>query len=181
MRYILVSDVFGRTQALEEIARLLSGCVEIYDPYQSKNMDFKNETEAYKYFVLQLGLDSYAIDLQDLILSKNDKVCLIGFSVGASAIWKISDTVNNNIVKAVCFYGSQIRHYKNIAPRFPIKLILPCSEEHFSISALISHLSNKDNIEIERTKYFHGFMNRHSGNFNDSAYKKYIQVLSEIE
>jgi len=37
----------------------------------------------------------------------NSVSTLIGFSIGASAIWQLSDKLSGNLVKrAICFYGS---------------------------------------------------------------------------
>ena len=178
MRYLIVSDVFGRTKAIEEIASGLSDTFEIIDPYNSKLMNFENETEAYKYFISSVSLERYTENLENKIQSYTENLCLIGFSVGASAIWKLSSLKNlKQISHAVCFYGSQIRHNKHIYPTFPVQLIFPAKEEHFSVADLINELSNRENVESIKTPYLHGFMNSHSENFNQFAYDQYIQNL----
>ncbi|MCP3940964.1 MAG: hypothetical protein GY710_05720 [Desulfobacteraceae bacterium] len=49
MHHIIVSDIFGRTQALEKFASAFSENVEIFDPYNSEMMGFKNEADVYKH------------------------------------------------------------------------------------------------------------------------------------
>lgn len=178
MRHLIIADVFGRTNALEKIASDISGSVEIFDPYNSKHMNFKNEAEAYKYFISKVGIDKYAQNLGDVVQSFSKQLCLIGFSIGASAIWKISSQKKlEHISKAICFYGSQIRHNININPTFTVELIFPATENHFSISELIVNLSNRENIHITQTSFYHGFMNSHSENFNQTGYNQFIQIL----
>lgn len=178
MHWILVSDIFGRTSALEKIAEALPGKVDIFDPYDSKHMAFNSEAQAYAYFSSEIGLDAYTDMLSSKIASLTDQVSLVGFSVGASAIWRISEKKElENISDAICFYGSQIRNHIDITPIFPIQLIFPSSESHFLVSELIHSLEGKENIEIHRADFPHGFMNSHSENFYQRGYDKFLKAL----
>lgn len=177
MKRLIVTDIFGRTKALEQLAAELAGNVEIIDPYNSKDMGFKNEAEAYAYFTAEVGLELYSKQLFNRLKVISDPVSLIGFSVGASAIWLISHYNQFQVRAAQCFYGSQIRHHTNITPVFPIQMILPATEENFSISQLMTALGRKQNVEINHVSYLHGFMNRHSENFNEAGYLKFIHIL----
>lgn len=181
MLHIIVSDIFGRTKALEKFASAFTNNFEIFDPYSSEMMDFANETDAYKYFTSEVGLDKYADSLSTKIKSVAKQVTLIGFSVGASAIWKISMQEQlENITTATCFYGSQIRNCRDINPLFPIQLIFPATETHFSVSDLIIDLSAKENVTIQQVAFFHGFMNTHSQNYDQSGYNQFTKELCNI-
>jgi len=80
---------------------------------------------------------------------------LIGFSIGASIIWRLSEKVSARSVKdAICFYGSQIRNYTDINPQFQIELIFPQSEPHFDISEPQSKLSKTHNVKMIKANYF---------------------------
>jgi dienelactone hydrolase len=178
MLHIIVSDIFGRTKALEKLGSAISKNVEILDPYSSEMMEFSNEADAYKYFTSEVGLDKYAESLSKTIKSVSKQVTLIGFSVGASAVWKISmQRELANISSATCFYGSQIRNYRDINPLFPIQLIFPATETHFSVSELITDLSAIENVKIQQVAYFHGFMNTHSQNYDQSGYNHFTQAM----
>ena len=59
MRRIIISDIFGRTPALEKLCRAIAPDTKIIDPYYGKFMDFQNEKEAYKYFMKQVGVNKY--------------------------------------------------------------------------------------------------------------------------
>jgi dienelactone hydrolase len=181
MNTIIVADIFGKTTALDEIAASISHEVEILDPYNAEVMNFRDETEAYRYFSTEIGLEAYAALLLETITAKTGPIMLIGFSVGAAAIWKISQlAAASHVASAIGFYGSQIRYSADITPLFPVKLIFPAAEPHFSISALIGTLSNTDKVQIQQVNSLHGFMNRHSQNFDTADYEQFMKELSAI-
>ena len=97
MNIIIFSDVFGITPALIELAEQLRA-ENIVDPYQGKIMDFMSEAEAYSYFISKIGLDSYVSKVLNIMALVNCETTVIGFSIGASAIWKSSERNNNNHV-----------------------------------------------------------------------------------
>ena len=179
MSIVLVSDVFGITPALLKLKDELTASV-IIDPYQGNIMDFKDESEAYAYFVEHIGLDHYGSILMNALEKLDPNITLIGFSVGASAIWQLSSRSTDFITQAICFYGSQIRNATHIEPSFKIDLFLPKSESHFNVDTLINKLTTKPNTNVTQVDYLHGFMNYHSVNFNQAGYDKYVRVLNDL-
>lgn len=178
MIIVVASDVFGNTAALSSFAHAFTENVLIFDPYNSKEMNFRCEKEAYNFFSQNVGLDTYEKKLKTFIQSIKSNVCLIGFSVGASIIWKLSgDKELKNVSAATCFYGSQIRNFASVVPVFPLELVFPKYEEHFSVSDLISKLSGVKNVQISHSSYLHGFMNAHSNNFDEKALKYFTTTL----
>lgn len=178
MHTLIVADIFGRTAALEKMASALLGTVDIFDPYGAKFMDFTDEKQAYGYFTANLGLDEYTQDLRDYLLEHRHVSHLVGFSVGAAAIWNLSNqSVVSDLVKATCFYGSQIRHNPKVRPKCPIALVFPSSEAHFSVAELITSLSGLDNVTIKQVPFLHGFMNQHSENYDLRGYNQEIHAL----
>ena len=178
MSIILVSDIFGVTPALLEIANKL-GVSTIIDPYEGQAIGFQNEAEAYSYFVKYVGLDNYLAILSKVVESLEHQVTLIGFSIGASAIWRLSESNNNNLIKqALCYYGAQIRNFTLVEPRFKINLVFPASEPHFDVAELQKSLATKNNVKIKQVPYLHGFMNCHSSNFSQKGYTEHIEILS---
>jgi len=181
MSIILVSDVFGVTPALLAISEKLGECI-IVDPYNGQMMAFQNEAEAYSFFVETIGLDNYLSRLVALVETIKQPTRLIGFSVGAAIIWRLSENEDNPLIKqATCFYGSQIRNFTEIMPNFAIKLVFPHSEPHFDVEELQRKLTNKDNVETIRVKYLHGFMNYHSSNYNKAGCSEHIDLLSSLD
>ncbi|TEW50229.1 hypothetical protein [Psychromonas algicola] len=181
MNVILVSDIFGKTPALIKLAEAI-GATAIVDPYDGVNMEFEDESKAYAYFVEHVGFEQYFDILQGELQNQaspiDDMNILIGFSIGASAIWKLSDNpAITNVHSGICYYGSQIRNLTTVTPHFDIDLIFPEKEDHFDVLALQAELSQKKNVKITQTNYLHGFMNSHSDNYNQVAYLEHAKRL----
>ncbi|MFT5757171.1 MAG: dienelactone hydrolase [Alteromonadaceae bacterium] len=176
---VVVTDIFGRSPALEKLCTHLqdysSSEVEIIDPYNGKYIDFTDEQQAYQHFTRCGGVEIFAKILLKALTRQQVPIKIIAFSVGASALWSLSE--NNQLIhikQANCFYGSQIRYYQNINPIFPIKLIFPAHENHFDVDKLQNNLVQKENVTANKTVYLHGFMNELSTNFNINAYNTCI-------
>ena len=182
MNNVIVADIFGQTPALTALSDRVSAD-KIVDPYDGKIMSFDNEAQAYSYFTEHVGLDDYVDKLIQVIQECPEEVTLIGFSVGASAIWQLSASTSKHKGKmakgAICFYGSQIRHQTDLSPKFDIKLILPKNESHFDVCALQKLLDNKQRVTIIQVNYLHGFMNPHSNNFSQAGYAEYVALLQQ--
>ena len=179
MDIIVVSDVFGKTPALITLSNELNA-IKVIDPYNGIDMDFKSESEAYSYFMEQVGLDAYLEKIREQIQQLTSTVTLIGFSICASAIWRLSEkTTTSHVNRAVCFYGSQIRNFTSIEPQFEVELVFPNSEPHFDVCRLQSYLSKKQNVTTSQVAYLHGFMNYYSNNYNQVAYKEQINRLRQ--
>lgn len=130
-------------------------------------MGFKNETEAYSYFMEKIGLDTYLAELRKKIELAHSASILIGFSIGASVILKLSNQVSSDVVKrAICFYGSQIRNFTEVIPQIEVELVFLKNESHFDVLELQAHLAKKRNVKTTQVDYLHGFMNYYSNNYN---------------
>lgn len=177
----LIADIFGRTRALESMGQQLSETVpdiRIIDPYQGMDHRFETEALAYAYFMDRVGLASYGSSLADALASPGPDTVLIGFSVGASALWSVSDRpFRRHIRKAFCFYGSQIRQYTGIRPRFDMELIFPEREPHFNVDELIGILTAKDRVSCSKATGLHGFMNELSPHFDPESYAVFMEYL----
>jgi dienelactone hydrolase len=181
MKYIIVSDIFGITPALELLAQSIctKGDFALVTPYQKESVQFSNEADAYEYFCEHVGIDKYYQQLYEYILSINKPFRLIGFSVGAAVCWQYSAKNNSSYLKrSDLFYGSQIRNMQTLEPFNPVNLIMPKSEPHFSINEHIQKIKGKKHVKIEKCEYLHGFMNKLSKNFNLQAYQHYLNFLS---
>ena len=181
MDTIVVSDIFGRTPALEKFCNdLHSTTVKIVDPFDGYFMGFKTESEAYSYFIENIGLEKYSEILINKFLNSKEKNTLIGFSIGASAIWKASNVLSKKVIfNSFCFYGSQIRNFTNIEPNFNVNIILPKEEETFSVHELEKMITHKQKVTVYNSNYLHGFMNLYSNNYNKNGYNMYLKWLSQ--
>nr|NJM03957.1 hypothetical protein [Desulfobacula sp.] len=177
----IIADIFGRTRALEAMGQELSDTIpdtRIIDPYQGLDHRFETEARAYDYFTDRVGLASYASILTEALASPGPDTVLIGFSVGASALWSVSDRpFRRHIQKAFCFYGSQIRQYTGVRPRFDMDLIFPKQEPHFAVDELIHALAGKDRVSCSKAPALHGFMNKLSPHFDPDCYSVFMEYL----
>lgn len=177
---MVVSDIFGRTPALENLCKTVACDVDVIDPYSGKYMGFQTEQDAYEFFMATVGLNAYCNLLHARLEKAPKPVILVGFSVGASAIWMISESLSTEKVKrAVCFYGSQVRHLVGINPGVVVEHVLPAHEPGFSVDDLACQFSGKENVVLHKTPYLHGFMNQCSKNFSHSGYTGYVDWLRE--
>nr|WP_133468587.1 hypothetical protein [Paraglaciecola marina] len=177
MNIILVTDIFGKTPALVKLSEELNAKV-IVDPYGGVDMAFKNEAEAYSYFMENIGIEDYLSILLKATESISSVCTLIGFSIGASIIWKLSEKLSvKNVNRAICYYGSQIRNFKEVNPLFEVELIFPKKELHFDVLELQNELSKKKNVNTTKVDYLHGFMNLYSTNYNQFAYNEQLNWL----
>ena len=182
MQRIVISDIFGKTPALDKLCEAAGTDVDVIDPYAGEYMGFGTEKHAYEFFMAHIGLSTYC----DLLTSRLEKTpsaaMLIGFSVGASAVWRISGALHpEQVPRAVCFYGSQIRHLTEIHPNTVVEHILPAYEPAFSVDEVAGRLAGRKNVVLHRTPYLHGFMNEVSKNFSELGYSTYIDWLSRKE
>lgn len=177
MNIILVTDVFGKTPALIKLSEELNAKV-IVDSYNGMNMSFKNEAEAYSYFMDHVGLEVYLSKLLKISESISSISTLIGFSIGASVIWRLSEKLSvKHVKRGICYYGSQIRNFKEINPLFEVALIFPEKETHFDVLELQSELSKKQKVKTMKTAYLHGFMNFYSINYSRAGYIEQLNWL----
>lgn len=181
MKLIVVSDIFGKTEALVQLTDQLSPRyrhVAVIDPYSGESINFKNEETAYQHFQKYCGLNKLNELLGTEIEKSDEKIDILGFSVGGTSAWEISGkSFSKPIRNIVCFYGSRIREKTNISPLFPTSLIFPAIEKGFELEPVIRIVEKKKNVEIIRTELLHGFMNRQSINFSETGYKYFSEWL----
>ena len=177
---MVASDIFGRTRALERLCRDLGPGTRLIDPYGGKQMAFGDEARAYACFTEQTGLTAYTDKVRTRVEACREPVMLVGFSAGATASWCLAcGKAASNLTRAVCFYGSRIRDFTDLAPRVRVDCILPESEPGFSIPELADVLSQKEGVSLRTTAYAHGFMNPLSKGYDAGGYERYRGWLLE--
>jgi len=181
---VVITDIFGRSPALEKLCSSLEGDssnkIKIIDPYAGQYITFTDEKQAYQHFIESGGIDGFAKKILKEVTIKKLPKKIIAFSVGASALWSISENSQlNHIKQAIGFYGSQIRRYQAINPIFPFQLYFPDRESHFNVDELQKNITQKEKVTTIKTSYLHGFMNELSDNFDNKAYQKYLQIMVE--
>lgn len=186
MKLIVVADIFGRTDVFVELAGELGKSyqmVELLDPYPRGHHGFADEKEAYSYFKDNVGLEEYSHKLAELLAPEKHAAChVVGFSVGASALWLNSDKpLYHPQTKLFGFYSSQVRNYRHIKPQIETTLFFPKQEDHFDVGALIQELKTYRGVSCYQTDYLHGFMNKKSLNYSEEGYRKYLQLMQKMK
>ena len=183
MRLVVVTDIYGRTKCLEELLNCLSTkyeSISIIDPYENLEINFSNENEAYTHFQEKIGLNRYIDKLYQYLTDReNSEYHLLGFSVGASAVWAVSEMHQfKKKTKGICFYSSQIRNLLQVQPKIEIDLYFPKMEPCFNVDEVIGVLMEKAKVNTFKTSYLHGFMNQKSKNYNEDGFSKYLKILN---
>ncbi len=180
--YLIIADIFGDSDALQRFAKDLGKPFKVISPY-TKPLHFNDEAAAYEHFMQQVGLQQYAQKIELQLEKLTSPVIILAFSVGASAIWLLSDKleekIQGNIAQVNCFYSAQIRHSLTLEPILPMRLIFPAEETHFDINCVMQQLKSKSNVELIITPWLHGFMNHLSINFSDKGYQFYLRQLKD--
>jgi len=60
MKTIVITDIFGKTVPLMELAFSIGQEILIFDPYNGNDMSFRDENEAYLYFQSNVGVPQYS-------------------------------------------------------------------------------------------------------------------------
>ena len=151
-----------------------------YLEYNGQAHEFKTESDAYDHFSMVCGLNKYTALVGKKINEYNENISMIGFSVGATAVWNnLSRSDAPNIKKAVCFYGSRIREKPTLKPFCNTIMIFPKDERHFSVPELSQHLQRTPNVRCINTNFYHGFMNKLSVNFDITGYAEHLALLNQ--
>ena len=184
MIILLATDIFGITDAVESLSKRLNvvcESVQILDPYGAKRMNFQDEDQAYEAFNQLCGLEAYATLCAKALEARLDKdLVMIGFSMGASAIWKALDgRTNVNIKSFYGFYSSQIRYFLDAKINVSCTLVFPKCEKHFDVDEVITQLVSHEKITCLKTEYLHGFMNPYSINYDAKGYEEYSRWIEE--
>ncbi|WP_042142476.1 MULTISPECIES: hypothetical protein [unclassified Pseudoalteromonas] len=185
MKLILVPDIFGCTTEFQQYAntqksmldKMINQDIELVlvDPYQGQTFEFDNDTQAYEKY-LSLGGHEHYLSLikKEIESNKNDDVYIVGFSAGASAIWRALDGFKSDKhCEFIGFYPSQIRNFLDIKLNIKSHIIFPQSESHFEVKDVMESLGHYESLKISHTQYQHGFMNPLSKGFNESAFNEF--------
>lgn len=181
MNLIVVSDIFGKTAGLNQFTDLLSTFykkVVVVEPHSGQTLHFSDEENAYQYFQQNCGIEKLTDLLGKEVKRSKEMADIIGFSVGGTSAWELSGKdISTRVRQVVCFYSSRIREKIDISPLIPTSLIFPAVEKSFELEPVIQSVGNKQNVEIVRTNYLHGFMNKASKNFSATGYQYFSDWL----
>ena len=185
VQVVIVTDIFGRTSMVDRMADCLKKQlveVVVLDPYGGIKNDFVDETVAYAEFISLCGHDPYAALVQQKIADLKGPLLLIGFSAGATAIWRCLDgAIARKIQHFVGFYPGQIRNHLCLIPLCPSTLIFPSEEKHFSVGEVMEALKRKEKVHCHQVSALHGFMNDLSPQYSKDVADEFYGLLGSVE
>jgi len=179
---LVLSDIFGLCAGLERLLADLNqagAAVQFIDPYQGQIQHFADEAQAYAAYSRECGHETYAaIAAQVFANSKQPFDLAIGFSAGATALWRALANTDTRLLKqAILFYPGQIYQHLALTPAVPTQVIFGHSEPHFAVTDICSQLQQKPGVTAVSTDYAHGFMNPASQAFDEAGYQQQLSKL----
>lgn len=179
---LLVTDIFGYCQGLQRLQQDLAAMdtvVSIVDPYAAIAQQFTGEAQAYAAYCEICGHDRYVSQVVSAI--EQPVELAIGFSAGASALWRaLSTPAAANVKQAVLFYPGQIYQHLKLTPDIPTTIIFGASEPHFEVDTMLQLLSEKPAVSAVKTPFKHGFMNPPAAAFSEAGYQQYLDVIKSM-
>lgn len=176
MRTIIATDIHGITREMRSMLEIFGTDAIFLSPWQMDVCPFKDEQEAVCEFVAHNGIESYAEKIR--LAANNEPAFIVAFSVGATAAWIYSASSESNPLSvATLFYGSRIRDYSSLVPRFGVTAIFAEQEPSFSPVELAKSIAGKDVLAAVEPHTAHGFMNPRSKNHVPSLCSAYLREL----
>lgn len=181
---LIVTDIFGccsgSTRLQQDLARA-NIVVHIADPYQGKPQQFADEDTAYAAYRAECGHDDYAAVVTEILYNSPQPFDLaIGFSAGATALWRaLTKVENKQLRQAMLYYPGQIHQHLALTPLVPTEVIFGHSEPHFAVDDICRQLHQKGITAIS-TLYAHGFVNPVSKAFDESGYQQQLNCLLRL-
>ncbi|MDN4502753.1 dienelactone hydrolase family protein [Alteromonadaceae bacterium BrNp21-10] len=178
---LFVTDIFGNNGHLNPYISLCKSQgrqVQILDPYAGAKFDFADDQQAYEYFTQHAGHDYYLDLVQHHFSKLTQPTTVIGFSAGASAVWRAISQPTSMVDKFIGFYPGQIRHYLDLAPQCATHLYFPQQEFHFDVEAVIASLLAKKTVDCVHSEYQHGFVNTASAHYSAEGSTLLLKLLA---
>lgn len=146
---------------------------------------YHQEEVAYSYFMDKVGFQSGLEQVQQLLCQKRSqykKIYVLGYSIGATLAWLVSQTGLCDGV--VGFYGSRIREHLAVVPVCPTLLFFPSKEKSFAVDELLIKLSRVHTGRVEKLAGKHGFADPFSKHYNKqsacAASKKIVSFMKVV-
>lgn len=175
---IILHEIYGVNKFIEEVCEDYHGAgFDVFCPsmLKRKSFSYKDSSEAYSYFVANVGFSVYKEINEQIAYLKDSykKVFVLGFSIGATIAWRCSE--NSVADGIICCYGSRIRDYLLVKPSCSTFLLF-AEYDSFSVSETINQLKNKKNVEVIKLKAQHGFLDK----YNECYDKSQAEVANDL-
>ncbi len=183
---IVLHEIYGINKHIRKICEYysLAGfdviCPNLLNT--NKIFEYSDEENAYQYFMKNVGFDSAYKKVENILSQvrhQYKRVFILGYSIGATVAWLFNDG-NIRCDGIIGYYGSRIRDYSYINPKYETLLIFPDNEKSFNVDDLIFNLNEKSNVNAYKFCSRHGFCDTYSANFDAKSCKKADRLVNNF-
>lgn len=167
---IVLPEIYGINRHIRRVCRkYYAAGYDVFCPNligETEPFSYARRQEAYAFFQNNIGDKAY-IQLEKLterIRSKYKRIILIGFSVGGTIAWVVSESGLYDGV--VSYYGSRIRDNLYVQPKCGALLIFADKETSFVPKQIEARLKTKADVAVHILPGSHGFLDSFSENYN---------------
>ncbi|MBV8123323.1 MAG: hypothetical protein JO370_04485 [Paucibacter sp.] len=176
MRIVVASDIHGVHDQLRSQLAIL-GQPTIVSPWPGEGHSFASEKDAATEFHLRDGLASHEQKIAEAVNGEN--AVLIGFSVGATSLWRYVSSIRcNPKSRAILYYGSRIRDCVELVPRCPTTVFLAEHEPSFDPKSVVASIRKSGAICSIIAGTGHGFMSSTSKHYRPDIANEHFRLLS---
>lgn len=127
--------------------------------------EYSQQEVAYRHFIDNTGFDTAKVtSLISELRGRYTTLLLVGYSVGATLAWLAARSGKCDGI--ICYYGSRIREYMDIAPSCPALILIARHEKSFNTRVMEQYLQKLPNVHCAMFDACHGFCDADSPSFN---------------
>lgn len=183
---VILHEIYGVNQhMLDKKTQFHNMGYDVYLPsvYEDDRVFGYNETEeAYTYYLKEIGIAPAFHKMKSYLeqmTNKYEEVVVIGYSIGATVGWLLSECGCCN--KVVGVYGSRIRDYVFVIPQCATFLFFANDEPGFDPLELKQQLLGKRNlIQISIVNGHHGFDDPYGLYYNEDSAKHLDELIKKV-
>lgn len=175
MQIIVATDIHGIHDQLRAQLAVLGEPI-IVSPWTGEGCPYANEQDAVSEFHRQDGLSSYEQKIAQA--ANGEAALLIGFSVGATSLWRyVSGPQCNTNSRAVLYYGSRIRDYLELAPLCPTSVYFAEHEPSFNPESIAISVRKSGALCSVISGTRHGFMSPISSHYRPDIAQEHLGMI----
>lgn len=175
MRIVVASDIHGIHDPLRVQLAILGEPI-IISPWSGEGCPYATEQAAVSEFHRQDGLSSYEQKIAEAV--NGEAALLIGFSVGATSLWRyVSGAQCNSNSRAFLYYGSRIRDYLELTPRCPTSVLFAEHESSFHPESVAISVRKSGALCSVISGTHHGFMSPLSSHYRPDIAQEHLSMF----
>ena len=180
---VLLHEIYGVNKHINHFANELSkeGMDVICPDLLSGNVfSYDQQSEAYDYFMTEVGFDRAAAEVKEIIQSLQERykeVYLVGFSIGATIAWLCSE--QEGISGIIGYSGTRIRDYLDITPKCRTLLLFARYEASLDVELIMPALI-RNQVEVVRIAGSHGFADQYAPTYTMHSSNRAYALVTEF-